>query len=660
MATRMVYVAVAALVAALSVCAWGAEAPNLLRNGDFRGTGGWGGLGSDEKKEVAVVDLAAGGKAVVLRRKQADAGVAIDQTVRLKPQMLYRLSATGSGTAGACLRLRPNASSDKDFGALSKPWAIGTAPFEPGDAPQTMEFVFDSGLKADSAIVMVFLGDPKQLGEFTLRSISLTELGSSKPAKDELIVLHLGDSITITSYLPFHRRVDRLLDAVAKKESPALKARHINWGADGEYVKDLLDSGRYEKTVRKNFERIDVAFIRYGANDSRSGTPDDFKAQLGRLCDALQRDYPGIVIVPGTGPYFPKGDGINKQYGAYWQASRDVAKARGLKLADVYARFEKEATLEYFRGPGDMHPSARGVEVMADEMFRTLKEIFAARAAAPVAAAAPAAPAAAGVEAPPTGPPGETPEQALAAMKTELGRGFEFRVSRCFVVAGDVAPKALETYCEQTIGAAYDAYMKQFFKAKPAGAFRVYLFKDDASYRANATRLFGRMPDTPYGYYQHMRRALVMNIGTGGGTLVHEMFHALVVSDFPSIPAWANEGIASLYEQCGFTRDGIEGYVNWRLPILQEAIRKGALPTLRQIMTMTDAEFYADRQGKYAAARYLMLYLQGKGQLVKFYQSFRDRFAEDRTGVKFVEELLGQKLETFEPEWRKWAMSLKR
>jgi lysophospholipase L1-like esterase len=160
---------------------------------------------------------------------------------------------------------------------------------------------------------------------------------------------------------------------------PAVKARHINWGADGEYVKDLLDSGRYEKTVRENFERIDVAFIRYGPNDSRFGTAEDFKAQLGRLCENLKRDYPGIDIVLGTGPYFPTSNDINRQYGAWWQAARDVAKARGLKLVDVYARFEKEATVDYFRGPGDMHPSAVGVRVMAETEFEWLDLILKSR-----------------------------------------------------------------------------------------------------------------------------------------------------------------------------------------------------------------------------------------------------------------------------------------
>jgi hypothetical protein len=37
-----------------------------------------------------------------------------------------------------------------------------------------------------------------------------------------------------------------------------------------------------------------------------------------------------------------------------------------------------------------------------------------------------------------------------------------------------------------------------------------------------------------------------------------------------------------------------------------------------------------------------------------------DRFKEDKTGVKFAEEVLTRKLEEFEPDWRKWVMALKR
>ena len=248
----------------------------------------------------------------------------------------------------------------------------------------------------------------------------------------------------------------------------------------------------------------------------------------------------------------------------------------------------------------------------------------------------------------------------LRKMREELGEKFRCRRVRCFVAASDASPATFDRLCTHTLGACHDAYRKQFLKKAPTRVYRVYLFADAKSYETNTKRLFGRMPTTPFGYYSRADRALVMNIGTGGGTLVHEMFHAFADEDFPDIPAWANEGIASLFEQCRIVDGRLEGLVNWRLPILQKQIRDGTLPTLRTIFTMSDADFYTDRQGKYAAARYFMQYLQEKGVLERFYKSFREGHEKDRTGVRFVEEVLGRRLEDVEPEWRKWVMDLRR
>ena len=263
----------ALLAAAILVMSGVAEAQeNLLKGCDFsKDAKGWNGLGSDDKKEVALVHGDKNG--LVLTCKAAGDGAAaqlparIDQTVRLRPQTLYKLSITGFGNVPTTIRLRPTSSKDDKFGTVLKPWAVTTAPLVVTNEPRTTEFVFDSGLKADSTAVMVYLTEPAKIGSYTISSISLTEIGSSKPAADETIVLHIGDSITASIYLPFEQRVDALLRDMLAKEMPARKIRQINIGADGEFVKDLLTTDRYKKVVKENYELVDVAIIRYGAND---------------------------------------------------------------------------------------------------------------------------------------------------------------------------------------------------------------------------------------------------------------------------------------------------------------------------------------------------------------------------------------------------------
>ena len=154
---------------------------------------------------------------------------------------------------------------------------------------------------------------------------------------------------------------------------------------------------------------------------------------------------------------------------------------------------------------------------------------------------------------------------------------------------------------------------------------------------------------------------MFMNVGTGTGTLVHELVHALMHSDFPSVPGWFNEGLASLYEQCTIDGDSIRGLVNWRLPALQQSIKSSKLRPLSELID--DPRFYReDLVGiNYAQARYLMMYLQEKGLLRNFYKQARDNHGDDPTGAKSLEAAIApQSMEQFEANWRRWVLGLAR
>jgi hypothetical protein len=133
--------------------------------------------------------------------------------------------------------------------------------------------------------------------------------------------------------------------------------------------------------------------------------------------------------------------------------------------------------------------------------------------------------------------------------------------------------------------------------------------------------------------------------------------------DYPGAPAWFEEGIASLYEQCRVERERLVGLLNWRLPILQKAIpdETGYVP-LNRLVRMDDAVFYGTGSPiHYAEARYLMLYIQRAGVLESFYRAMRDARPPDRDPAAILCELLKKDdIDAVDEEFRAWAVLLRR
>jgi hypothetical protein len=251
--------------------------------------------------------------------------------------------------------------------------------------------------------------------------------------------------------------------------------------------------------------------------------------------------------------------------------------------------------------------------------------------------------------------------QHVAALKQQLPDGFSIFIERPFVVAGDMPADRVKTSCERTVRWAASRLKAEYFNRDPSEILTIYLFNDDDSYRRNAKLLFDDEPTTPYGYYSPAHKALVMNIATGGGTLVHEIVHPYVHANFPRCPAWLNEGLGSLYEQSA-ERDGrIIGLTNWRLAGLQHAIKAGRVPPFKQLTSTTDDEFYnKDKGTNYAQARYLCYYLQEHGLLKKFYHDFVANQRDDPTGYDTLVKTLGERdMDAIQKKWEAYALSLR-
>lgn len=245
--------------------------------------------------------------------------------------------------------------------------------------------------------------------------------------------------------------------------------------------------------------------------------------------------------------------------------------------------------------------------------------------------------------------------------------GPRFRVERLrfvvagpFIIAGDGTAQQLAAYRDGTILAATGALEAIYFRTPLREPVVICLFESEGPYKRLAKKWFDQQDVPHFGFYRHADRVMFMNVATGTGTLVHELTHALIAPDFPKVPSWFNEGLASLYEQCSLAGDTITGLPNWRLPSLQQAIRDGTLRPLKGLIE--DPDFYRpDRVGlNYAEARYLMYYLQQKKLLCAYYRQFRDGAVEDPNGLKSLEQVIApQSLEDFEMRWRAWVLELR-
>jgi hypothetical protein len=237
---------------------------------------------------------------------------------------------------------------------------------------------------------------------------------------------------------------------------------------------------------------------------------------------------------------------------------------------------------------------------------------------------------------------------------------FTIVVQPPFVVIGDEPADVVKEHSERTVKWAVDKLKQDYFSKDPKEILDIWLFKDAPSYERNAVALFGDKPTTPYGYYSMRHKALVMNISTGGGTLVHEIVHPFIEANFPNCPPWLNEGLGSLYEQSGEVDGHIHGYTNWRLTGLQKSIKDGRVPPFKTLMSLDAPLFYNDNQGiNYAQSRYLCYYLQQRGLLVKFYREFLAHQKTDPTGYQTLQRILKTRdMKTFKLKWEKHVLGL--
>jgi hypothetical protein len=178
-------------------------------------------------------------------------------------------------------------------------------------------------------------------------------------------------------------------------------------------------------------------------------------------------------------------------------------------------------------------------------------------------------------------------------------------------------------------------------RAIPRSTVDLCLFESTAAYRAFLTAVDGDDGASDLGVFFPGHGLVVANVGKSIGNLRHELAHALVHADFPAIPSWLTEGIGTLYGTVKDGKSGITFRVNYRLRHLRAARAAGELPDLQALAHSTAADVYGAKVAAYyALARYLLLYLDGRGELGRLYRTLRDQGATPAQQLALLRELV--------------------
>ena len=172
----------------------------------------------------------------------------------------------------------------------------------------------------------------------------------------------------------------------------------------------------------------------------------------------------------------------------------------------------------------------------------------------------------------------------------------------------------------------------------------VCVFESSAAYRQAALAIFGRDPFFGVGFYMASHRLVLVDTSRGLGNLRHEMIHPLVKDWFPEVPAWLDEGLASLYGTAYYHRGRMTFLVNNRLRHLHRAQRVGSAPSFHDLAHSDYNDVHGPHErAYYAAGRYLLLYLERRRKLQQFIHMMRRADPEPTKQLAILQSFANQR-----------------
>ena len=247
-------------------------------------------------------------------------------------------------------------------------------------------------------------------------------------------------------------------------------------------------------------------------------------------------------------------------------------------------------------------------------------------------------------------------------LRTQLPAHWIVSSLEPFILSGNLSQQELDFSFRETILPTVRALQRQYFHTPITRPITIILCSSDAVFRQCNLSLDQNERNEYSGIYSRRDRRLIVNISTGDGTLAHELTHALAHADFPKLPEWLDEGLASLFEECEFSLDGsrLIGLENWRVQAARDAIQRGELRLIQDVASTRFAT--RDRANvDYAYARSFCLYLQERGLIEEYYRLYHDNATSDPTGLRTLCLLTGGSTpQDIEDGFRGWLMQRSR
>jgi len=244
-------------------------------------------------------------------------------------------------------------------------------------------------------------------------------------------------------------------------------------------------------------------------------------------------------------------------------------------------------------------------------------------------------------------------------LRSRLGREWIVVTHEPFVIGGDLSAEQLNQCYHQTVVPIARALESRYFERSPRHPISVMLCSSDERFRQCNLLLDDQERSQYSGLYLRKQRRVIVNLASGEGTIAHELTHALAHANFPTMPEWFDEGLASLHEECEFSADGLQliGVENWRVGTALDALHGGKLRLLEDV---TSKRFGAAERATidYAHVRSLCLYLQERMLLKSFYDLCRANSKADPTGLRslcYVAEAPDPK--TLDDAFRVWLLA---